>query len=139
MDFEMVEKYEAEMLPPPPGVEPPENFGYIHFKAYSYLKRGQTAYQRQDAVGMPPENAHPSLLATIEQGCRQIVEWRGITPEKPLQDIGIDGFYQLIKLFHFKVAGQSALFGDDGTIMDKMVIKHTVSGEELTLYNMVKK
>ena len=132
-----VERYEAEMLPHPPGIKPPEHYGYIHYKAYSYLKKGPAVYRRQDAFGMPSENTPLSILSVIEQGCRQIQEWKGITPESPLKGLGINGFYRLIELFHFKVVGQSASFGDDGTVMDKMTIKHAVSDWELTLYNMV--
>jgi hypothetical protein len=139
MYMEMVERYEAETLPPPAGVKPPEHFGYIHFKAYKYLKIGPDAYSSQDALGMPPQGAPPHLLALVEQGCRQIVDWRGISPETPLQGLGINGFYRLIEVFHFKVVGQSATFGDDDSVMDKMTIKHGVTGEEITLYNLVKK
>lgn len=73
MDMKMVERYEAETLPPPAGVKPPQHFGYIHFKAYKYLKIGPDAYSAQDALGMPPMGAPPRLLALVEQGCRQIV------------------------------------------------------------------
>ncbi len=139
MDLEMLERYEAEVTPPPSGLKPPEHFGYIHFKAYSYLKMGPEAYRGQDAFGLPPENASPSILDLIEQGCRQIVDWKGITSESPLQGLGINGFYRLAELFHFNVTGQEASFGNDGTVTDKMMIKHRVTGEELTLYNRVKK
>jgi len=138
-DLEMVERYEAETLPPPAGVTPPEYFGYIHFKAYKYLKIGPNAYSAQDALGMPPTGAPPPLLALVEQGCRQIVDWRGISPERPLQGLGIKGFYRLIEVFHFKVIGQSATFLANGSVMDKMTIKHSVTGEEITLFNLVKK
>jgi len=139
MDMEMIEHYEVETLPPPEGVNPPEHFGYIHFKAYKYLKIGPDAYSAQDALGMPPRGALPSLLALVEQGCRQIVDWRGLSPERPLQGLGINGFYRMIEVFHFKLAEQSATFGDDGSVMDKMTIKHSVTGEQITLYNLVKK
>jgi hypothetical protein len=136
---EMVERYEAETLPTPAGVNIPENFGYIHFKAYKYLKLGPDAYSAQDALGMPPNGAPPPLLALVEQGCRQIVNWKGLSPERPLQGLGIKGFYRMIEVFHFKVSEQSATFGNDGNVMDKMTIKHSVTGEQIALYNLVKK
>jgi len=139
MDMEMVERYEAETLPPPAGIEPPDHFGYIHFKAYNYVKIGPEAYSDQDAFGMPPKGAPPHLLALIELGCRQIVDWKGISSDRPLQGLGISGFYRMIEVFHFEMVRQSATFGDDGSVMDKITIKHSVTGEEITLFNLVKK
>ena len=138
MDMKIIERYEAEMLPPPSGLKIPEKFGYIHFKAYSYLARGPEAYRKQDAFGMPPEGTSLSIFAMIDQGCRQILEWRGIDETRPLEGLGINGFYRLIELFHFESIGQSATFNKDGTVLDKMKIKHAVTDEEMTLYNMVK-
>lgn len=139
MNLDMAERYEAEMIPPPAGLNPPVQFWYIHFKAFSYLKMGTDAYRANDALGMPPENTLPTILAVIEQGCRQIVDWRGITQERPLQELGINGFYRLIELFHFVIADQIATFGDNGNVMDKMTIRHGVTGEEITLFNLVNK
>jgi hypothetical protein len=122
MDIEVVECYDAENLQPPAGVDPPEHFGYIHFKAYRYLRIGPDAYRAQDSLGMPPKGAPPHLIALIEHGCRQIVDWRGILPERPLQGLGVNGFYRMIEVFHFTLARQSAKYRDDGSVMDKMTI-----------------
>lgn len=138
MDLKFFERYEAETSPPPPGVEVPKMFLYIHFKAYSYLVQGPDAYRAQDALGMPPKGASPFVLALIERGCRQILEWKGIDPRKPLESIGINGFYRLMDLFHFEVVGHSASSSDDGTFLDKMMVRHVVTGEEMILYNRVK-
>ncbi len=137
-NMEMIERYEAETLPPPSGLNLPEFFGYIHYKAYSYLARGPEAYRQQDGLGMPPEDASPDTLAILEKGCRLILEWHGIASERPLKGIGINGFYRLIELFHFDLVVQRATPEKDGTILDKMLIKHVVTGEEMTLYNEVK-
>lgn len=137
MAFPMVERYRAEAPPPPEGLDIPEKFGYIHFKSFSYLARGPEAYRAQDAMGMPPEGTPPSTLAVLDKGCRQILNWKGIQPDNPLTGLGIDGFYRLIDLFHFKVVQQSALHQNNGAIVDKMQINHVMSGEEITLYNLV--
>ena len=136
--MELFERYQKEKPPPPSGLKPPQDFGYIKFKAYSYLKMGPEFYSRNDALGMPPEKASSHTLDLVEQGCKQILEWRGIAPERPLEGIGINGFYRLIELFHFKVVEQKAIPEADGTFLDEMLIKHVVSGEEMTLFNKVK-
>jgi hypothetical protein len=137
MAFPMVERYRAEAPRPPEGLDIPEKFGYIHFKSFSYLARGPEAYRAQDAMSMPPEGTSPSTLALLDKGCRQILDWKGIQPDNPLTGLGIDGFYRLIDLFHFKVVQQSALHQNNGAIVDKMKISHVMSGEEITLFNQV--
>lgn len=138
MDLGMVERYQAETRPPPSGLKLPEKFVYIHYKAYSYLARGPVVYRAQDALGMPPEDTSPAILAVIEHGCMQILKWKGIEPVNPLESIGINGFYRLMDLFHFKVIAQSAVSGKNGTLLDKMKVQHSITGEILTLYNQLK-
>lgn len=137
INYKIIERYEAETLPPPSGLNVPEMFPYIHFKAYSYLAQGPDTYRKRDAFGMPPKSASTFALGLIKQGCEQILKWRGILPQKPLESIGIQGFYLLTELLHFKVIEQSATSNGDDMILDKMIIKHAVTGEEVILYNLV--
>lgn len=133
----MVARYQREAPEPPPELEIPESFGYIHFKSFSYLARGPEDYRQQDALDMPLESWSPAVLSLVAAGCRQILEWRGMEPAKPLTGIGIEGFCRLCDLFHFKVTVQKAQVLGNGLILDAMQIQHVMTGEELTLYNLV--
>jgi hypothetical protein len=131
-------RYRREAPPPPPGLEFPDSFGYVHCKAFVYLTVGPAKYRRMDYFHLPPEEWSPELLEIVERGCEQIVQWRGLTPDSPFENIGIEGFYALLQVFHFELAQQSAFDGRDGTILDRMEMIHVVSSEGLTLYNRVR-
>ncbi|TVQ41557.1 MAG: hypothetical protein EA384_00150 [Spirochaetaceae bacterium] len=133
-----LERYRAQRSQPPAGVQIPDGFGYVQFKAFLYLELGPEGYRERDALQMPPADWPQSALEAIGHGCRQLFHWRGLSAEAPLEGIGIDGFYRLIRMFHFRVAQQTALTTDeDDCITDRMSIRHIVTGKELTLYNRV--
>ncbi len=135
---EELERYRAERPQRPRGLQVPEGFGYIHYKAYLYLKFGPEGYRERDALQMPPVAWPLATLHAVEHGCRQLSYWRGLSADTPLEGIGIDGFYRLVGMFHFRVEQQSLLdTDDDGFFTDEMSIRHIVNGNVITLYNRV--
>ena len=130
--------YESEAAEPPPGVVLPDGFGYLHFKAFGFLSVGPDEYRRHDALHQPPENLPAARLHAIRHGCEQILQYRGLSPERPLEDLGVDGFYALLRLFHFSVAEQAAFRTEEtGKVLDQMKMRHVIHGREVTLYNLV--
>ncbi len=124
--------------PPPTGINIPSKFAYIHSKAHSYLANGVDFYRAQDALGMPSEEScSVPMLELLDEGCRQILEWKGIEATHPFESIGIEGFYELMNLFHFEVIEQSTYFDADDNILDAMKVQHIITGEEMTLYNRI--
>lgn len=140
-DFERIEaKYETEAPLPPSGLTPSAVFGYIHFKAFVFLQLGPERHRSIDAFQFPPAEWSEGTLETIRCGCEQIVQWRGLSPELPLEGLDIRGFRGLLQLFHFEAVLQSALAlgTGEGYIIDAMQMRHVVDGREITLYNRVK-
>ena len=91
-----------------------------------------------EAFGMPPASWTALELDTIRVGCEQIVQWRGLSPEAPLEGMGIGGFYLLAEFFHFTLVGQALLLdGGLGGMLDAMFMKHDVDGRALTFFNLV--
>jgi hypothetical protein len=130
--------YEHEAPKPPADVPVPDEFWYLHFKAFAFLTAGPDEYRSYDAMQQPPENLPETRLHAINRGCEQILQFQGLSPDRPLESIGVDGFYALLRLFHFGVAQQAALAtGATGTVLDQLTIRHVVDGRELTLYNLV--
>jgi hypothetical protein len=130
--------YQDEVSPPPTNVAVPDVFWYVHFKSFAFLRTGSDEYRRHDALQQPPENLPATRLHAIEQGCGQILQFQGLSPDRPLEGIGVDGFYALLRLFHFALDEQAAFgTGAIGSILDQMKMKHVVDGRELTLYNLV--
>lgn len=123
--------------PIPDGIEIPNQFIYIRNKAFRYLAHGADKYRQQDALRLPPAEWPSDKLESLKRGCVQLVQWWGCSPELPLENIGIRGFYALMHMFHFKLMKQSIFSSGNGTITDKMEMVHIVTGEDVTLYNRV--
>ena len=131
-------RYQTEAAEPPAGVVVPEAFRYIHFKAFAFLTAGPDEYRTHDAFHRPPDNLPASRLDAIRRGCEQVLQYRGLSPDRPLEGLGVDGFYALIRLFHFQTVQTTAQATEDaGVLLDRMKMKHIVDSRELTLYNRV--
>jgi hypothetical protein len=131
-------EYDDEAPEPPADVVVPDVFWYIHFKAFAFLRAGPDEYRKHDALQRPPANLPATRLDAIKRGCEQILQFRGLSPDRPLEGIGVDGFYALLRLFHFALDQQAAFgTGAIGSLLDQMKMKHVVDGRELTLYNLV--
>lgn len=94
-------------------------------------------YRKNDALGMPDPELSKEELELLKTGCRQIQEGKGKSPDNPLTEIGIHGFYLLIELFHFELKSQSTMKSSEDGFLDKMECGHLVTGDELVLYNLV--
>ena len=130
-------KHDKVTTPPPPGLTVPPVFFYIHFKAFLFLELGPDLYRKHDAFNLPPDYWAEEKLAAVTCGCRQISEWRGLSPDRPLEDIGIGGFYALLHLLHFELVSQALIDSDPVTMLDMMIMRHVVNAREITLYNRV--
>jgi len=117
-----------------------ENFyEYIHYKASLFLKIGYKAYRMRDAFNMPDFRMTKPRLDLLQTGCRQIAEYKGLTPDTALENIDVPGFYRLMKLFHYQVYKQATSGRSEGYFLDEMYMKHKMTGEKMILYNKVKK
>lgn len=134
----LLAEYQNAALEPPVEVVVSDVFWYIHYKAFAFLRAGPDEYRKHDALHLPPAHLPATRLDAIKRGCEQILQFRGVSPDWPLEGIGVDGFYALLRLFHFGTEGHTALGTDTaGVILDEMQMKHLVDGRELTLYNLV--
>ena len=133
------EMYLSEAPQRPPELRESDTFDDLHYKAFVYLQVGPDAYRQMEAFGMPPASWTALELDAVRMGCEQIVRWRGLSPEAPLEGMGIGGFYLLAELFHFTLVGQGVLLdGGPGGTLDAMQMKHSVDGRALTFFNFVK-
>lgn len=114
-----------------------QHFIYLQTKATRFVAEGAVDYRRQDAQGLPPSTTPKPILEKLTLGCEQIMAWRGLTAETALKGLGIDGFYALAELFHFRLENQTARLLDDGRIIDRMDLVHEVTGRPTTLWNLV--
>ena len=114
---------------------------YIEHKAIRFLEVGYEIYTKEDAFHQPGEELTPETEAMLTFGCEQIRDRKGLTIEQPFEGLGIGGFYQLMRMFHFKFVRQEiGLIGED-FIIDKILFEHQVTGDKqrIELFNKVEK
>lgn len=58
----------------------------------------------------------------------QIIDYKGLTFERPLEGVKIHGFYYFMYLFFFERKRQIAS-SVDGFILDKMLMKNSITGD----------
>ena len=66
----------------------------------------------------------------------QIIDYKGLIFERPLEGLGIGGFYYFMSLFYFERRRQLAT-RFEGYTMDSMLMKHSITGDEMWLVNKV--
>ena len=118
----------------------PNGYGYLQGKAEVYLEEGPDAYTQQDFFALQAGMDIPeSMVPILENGMKQIMDWRGYRQDIPFTKLGIKGFYKLIEILHFRVEQQETCDRQTaGGFLDKMTIVHTVfKTRRLTLYNLV--
>jgi len=117
-----------------------ENFyEYIRTKAKRYIDIGFNEYRKADAFNQPSCTMTKERLLQLIRGCKQVIGYRGQTPETAFKGLEIQGFYQLMELLHFQVIKQRIeKMKSKGDIVDELHIEHIMSGQKMKLYNKVK-
>lgn len=72
----------------------------------------------------------------IDLAVPQIIDYKGLVFERPLEGLGIGGFYYFMSLFYFERRRQLMTRFEEHT-MDSMLMKHSVTGDEMWLVNKV--
>ena len=72
----------------------------------------------------------------IDLAVPQIIDYKGLVFERPLEGLGIGGFYYFMFLFYFERRRQ-LMTRFEGHTMDSMLMKHSITGDELWLANKV--
>ena len=72
----------------------------------------------------------------IDLAVPQIIDYKGLVFERPLEGLGIGGFYYFMFLFYFERRRQ-LMTKFEGYKMDSMLMKHSITGDEMWLVNKV--
>lgn len=111
-------------------------FAYVRSKARTYCKIGRDKYRLANSFQLPDPSWPSEILDAIDDGMKQLLEGRGADEATPIEGIGIEAFYALMETLHFELYQQSAFEAPNG-FLDKMEMRHRVSGMAITLYNLV--
>lgn len=115
-----------------------QQFPYLFTKAALFLEQGAVSYRTSDFFH-EPKTTDPEELEVIANGCRQLCTGRGLRENAPFTELGVTGFYQLMRLLHFQPTSrktQRGIYVDDvrGTL-DCISFRHAMDGRTATLYN----
>ena len=111
--------------------------GYVLSKARTYCKIGRELYRKNDFFNYPDKDLPEDLLQSVDIGMAQLIDHRGMSEENPLSGIGIEGFYALLKALHFDFLSQALISETQEGYLDEMIMKHRITGMEITIYNLV--
>ncbi|MDP8268588.1 MAG: hypothetical protein P9L97_07675 [Candidatus Tenebribacter davisii] len=114
-------------------------YDYICEKTTSFLKKGNEEYRKSDFYDMPQEDWPDEIIKKLKEGCQQILEYIGLTPDTAFRNLEVDGFYRLMELFHYEFVRQAIHRTENKYFIDKMEMKHVQTNQTIVLYNTVKR
>ena len=113
-------------------------FPYLYEKARLFELLGKDKYRKLDAFNQPDELLTDEEIEVVRRGCLQILEGKGFTADQPFENLGVSGFYALMRLFHFekidRMARPTTINGLRG-IVDQITFKHVIDDFEVKYFN----
>jgi hypothetical protein len=111
---------------------------YLYSKAELFILLGADKYRKGDFFNEPQTN-EAEELKILHSGCLQICNGKGFNPENPMVGIGVFGFYDLMRLFHFEAiyreTNHSFEFNGKKGALDGITFEHGIDGRTTSLYN----
>ena len=105
-------------------------------KVIALKEKGVDACKEDDSFDLKDAKITDDARDLFELVIPQIIDYKGLTFERPLEGIKIHGFYYFMYLFFFKRKRQIASVVDE-FILDKMLMKNSITGDEMWLVNKV--
>jgi hypothetical protein len=105
-------------------------------KVIALKEKGVDACEEDNRFALKGAKITDDARNLFELVIPQIIDYKGLTFERPLEGIKIHGFYYFMYLFFFERKRQIASVVD-GFILDKMLMKHSITGDEMWLVNKV--
>jgi hypothetical protein len=117
------------------------NFPYIYSKAYMFLEKGAVLYRKDDFFHEPPVDYTEEDIEILKNGCRQVLEGRGLTADFPFINLDVGGFYALFRMFHYENESRKTKYsfryeGKKG-ILDHITFAHIVDDNTISFFNFV--
>ena len=111
-------------------------YDLLRDKAIILKKKGVEACSVDDTFNLKGMKITKDARDLIDLAVPQIINYKGLTFDRPLEGLGIGGFYYFMFLFYFERRRQLAT-SFEGHTMDSMLMKHSVTGDEMWLVNKV--
>lgn len=113
-------------------------FAYLYSKAEHMILVGPDKYRKDDFF-LEPRSTDLETLELIKSGCIQICNGKGLTKTTPLSNLGVSGFYDLMRFFHFERVSRKTEHGFDydgkSGALDEICFEHRIDKRKCTLFN----
>lgn len=98
-------------------------------------------YRRDDFFHELPVDFTEEDIEILKNGCRQVLEGRGLTADFPFINLEVGGFYALFRMFHYESESRKTKYsfhyeGEKG-ILDHITFAHIVDGNIISYSNFV--
>lgn len=107
-------------------------------KCIKLKEKGVDACVDDDDFDLKGVNITEDARDLIDLAVPQIINYKGLTFDRPLEGLSIGGFYYFMYLFYFERRRQLAS-RFEGYTMDSMLMKQSITGDEMWLVNKVDK
>ena len=105
-------------------------------KCIKLKERGVDACVDDDNFNLKEVRFTEDARDLIDLAVPQIIDYKGLIFERPLEGLGIGGFYYFMSIFYFERRRQLMTRFEERT-MDSMLMKNSITGDELWLVNKV--
>lgn len=112
-------------------------YGYVYSKAKLFLEIGAVEYVKKDFFEMDISDLDDDDFEILNDGCKQILSGRGLSAEKPFENLDVSGFTKLFEIFHFNVSRIETLRPDPMKFLDWMSVVHIIDDYKAEYYNLV--
>ena len=111
-------------------------YDLLRDKAIILQKKGVEACSVDDTFNLKGMKITKDARDLIDLAVPQIINYKGLTFDRPLEGLGIGGFYYFMFLFYFERRRQ-LMTKFEGYKMDSMLMKHSITLDEMWLVNKV--
>jgi len=117
-------------------------FIYIYSKAYLLIKQGPKIYHKNDFLKMPLNSWDSEITERVMNGCKQIIEGKGLIESNPRMDLDldVDFFYRLFEVFYFKFISRKTKrikLDRESHFLDIIDFVHFMDGGKITYHNLM--
>jgi hypothetical protein len=111
-------------------------YDLLRDKAIILQNKGVEACSVDDTFNLKGMKITKDARDLIDLAVPQIINYKGLTFDRPLEGLGIGGFYYFMFLFYFERRRQ-LMTKFEGYKMDSMLMKHSITLDEMWLVNKV--
>ena len=129
MDFKELSEKEQKLVTA-------NKYNLFRDKCIKLKEKGVDACVDDDDFDMKGVKITEDARNLIDLAVPQIIDYKGLVFERPLEGLGIGGFYYFMFLFYFERRRQ-LMTRFEGHTMDSMLMKHSITSDEMWLVNKV--